>query len=40
MMQFEEEFPNIEIVTPLVTQLSWTHFHMVLPLKDEIAREF
>ena len=40
MMQFEEEFPNIEIVTPLVTQLSWTHFLMVLPLKDEIAREF
>ena len=40
MMQFAEEFPNIEIVTPLVTQLSWTHFLMVLPLKDEIAREF
>ena len=39
-MQFAEEFPNIEIVTPLVTQLSWTHFLMVLPLKDEIAREF
>ena len=40
MMQFAEEFPDLEIVTPLVTQLSWTHFLMVLPLKDEMAREF
>lgn len=40
MMQFAEEFPDLEIVTPLVTQLSWTHFLTVLPLKDEMAREF
>ena len=40
MMQFAEEFPDLEIVTPLVTQLSWTHFLMILPLKDKTAREF
>ena len=40
MMQFTEEFPNLEIVTPLVTHLSWTHFLIVLPIKDAIAREF
>lgn len=40
MMQFAEELPDLEIVTPLVTQLSWTHFILVLPLKDAIAREF
>lgn len=40
MMQFAEEFPNLEIVTPLVTHLSWTHFLIVLPIKDAIAREF
>ncbi len=28
MMQFAELFPNIEIVSPLVTQLSWTHFRL------------
>lgn len=40
MMQFAEEFPNLEIVTPLVTQLSWSHFLIVLPIKNETAREF
>lgn len=40
MMQFAEQFPDLQIVTPLVTQLTWTHFLIVLPLKDETAREF
>lgn len=26
MMQFAEVFPEFEIVSPLVSQLSWTHF--------------
>ena len=26
MMQFASMFPDIKIVTPLVTQLSWSHF--------------
>lgn len=40
MMQFASLFPDIQIVTPLVTQLSWSHFLAVMPLKDEIQREF
>ena len=33
MMQFAEQFPNIEIVSPLATQLSWTHFIELPPKK-------
>jgi len=33
MMQFTELFPDIEIVTPLVTQLSWTHIISLFPVK-------
>ena len=33
MMQFAEEFADIEIVTSLMTQLSWTHFLQLLSLK-------
>ena len=40
MMQFASLFPDIQIVTPLVTQLSWSHFLMVMPIKDELQREF
>ena len=40
MMQFASMFPDIKIVTPLVTQLSWTHFLLVMPIKDPLAREF
>lgn len=40
MMQFAEEFPDLQIVSPLATQLSWTHFQEILPLKDAIQREF
>lgn len=40
MMQFASLFPDINILTPLVTKLSWTHFLLVLPLKDELQREF
>ena len=40
MMQFASLFPDIKIVTPLVTQLSWTHFLLVMPIKDPLAREF
>jgi len=34
MMQFAEQFDDLEIVTPLVTQLSWSHFLQLLPLKS------
>jgi len=40
MMQFATEFPDLSIVSPLVTQLSWTHFVIVMTLKDSLQREF
>lgn len=40
MMQFAEIFPDFEIVTPLATQLSWSHFMEVLKLKTEDTRLF
>ncbi len=40
MMQFAQLFPDLQIVSSLMTQLSWTHFIEVLPLKDELQREF
>lgn len=40
MMQFADMFPDIRILTPLVTKLSWSHFVIVMTLKDEIQREF
>ncbi|MCL2134644.1 MAG: PDDEXK nuclease domain-containing protein [Candidatus Bathyarchaeota archaeon] len=38
MMQFSEQFPDFEIVSPLATQLSWSHIIEVLPLKTNQAR--
>lgn len=40
MIKFASLFPNEEIVAPLARQLSWSHFLEVLPLKDELQREF
>jgi len=40
MMQFAELFPEPQIVAPLARQLSWSHFQILIPLKDEKAREF
>ncbi|MDR0274432.1 MAG: PDDEXK nuclease domain-containing protein [Burkholderiaceae bacterium] len=40
MMQFAEQFPEFEIVSPLATQLSWAHVVEVLPLKTHEARLF
>lgn len=39
-MQFAEEFPDLEIVSPVATQLSWSHFVELLPVKDGKARLF
>ena len=36
MMQFAQMFPDFQIVSPLVSKLSWTHFLIVMPLKDEM----
>jgi len=40
MMQFAEQFSDLEIVSPLATQLSWSHFVELLPLKELEARLF
>ena len=40
MMQFALQFPNFQIVSPLVSKLSWTHFLIVMPIKDALQREF
>ena len=40
MMQFVEQFSNFEIVSPLATQLSWSHFTEILPLKSHDAKLF
>jgi predicted nuclease of restriction endonuclease-like (RecB) superfamily len=40
MMQFAEVFPSEEIVVSLIRQLSWTHFLVLLPVRDALARDF
>lgn len=40
MMQFAEEFPDLEIVSTVSTQLTWSHIIELLPIKDSIKREF
>jgi hypothetical protein len=40
MIQFDEAFPDEEIVAALRRQLGWTHFKALIPLKDPLQREF
>ena len=40
MMQFALEFPNEQIVVTASRQLSWSHFVELIPLKDDLQREF
>lgn len=40
MMRFAEIFPDSEIVTPLVSQLSWTHFIILMKLPSDESRSF
>jgi predicted nuclease of restriction endonuclease-like (RecB) superfamily len=40
MMQFAEEFPDFQIVTQVASQLSWSHFLEIFPIKDPLQREF
>ncbi len=40
MMQFARLFPEEQIVTTLSRQLWWSHFVEVLPLNNELQREF
>jgi predicted nuclease of restriction endonuclease-like (RecB) superfamily len=38
MMQFVEQFPDPEILSPLATKLSWSHFIELLPIKTDESR--
>jgi predicted nuclease of restriction endonuclease-like (RecB) superfamily len=40
MVRFAENFSDFEIVTKLSSQLSWSHFIELLPLKTEEARQY
>ena len=40
MMKFAKLFPDGQIVAQVARQLTWSHFVEVLPLKNDIAREF
>lgn len=40
MIQFAEVFPEKEIVASLIRQLSWSHFKLLFPIKDDIKRDF
>jgi len=40
MVQFSDQFSNLEILSELATKLSWSHFIELLPIKDDEARLF
>jgi len=40
MMQFADQFQDVEIVVPLARQLSWSHFITLIPLKNFKAKLF
>jgi predicted nuclease of restriction endonuclease-like (RecB) superfamily len=40
MMKFFEHFPDYEIVATLSQDLSWSHFRELLPIDDNLKREF
>lgn len=40
MVQFAVTFPDEAIVVSLIRQLSWTHFLALIPIKEELKRDF
>lgn len=40
MVQFATVFPDAAIVATLRRQLTWAHFKLLIPLKDNLRREF
>ena len=40
MVKFAEIFPDVEIVSTLSRQLSWSHFMELIYLKDDLRRQF
>ena len=40
MVKFSEVFADKQIVASLTQQLSWTHFVMLIPIQDNLKRDF
>jgi predicted nuclease of restriction endonuclease-like (RecB) superfamily len=40
MVRFAEVFPDSEIVSTLSRQLAWSHFVEIIPLKEQLKRDF
>lgn len=40
MVKLAELYPDSQIVAALSQQLGWTHFTMLLPIKDQLKRDF
>ncbi len=40
IIKFAEIYPDIEIVVTLSQQLNWSHFLAILPIKDQLKRDF
>jgi predicted nuclease of restriction endonuclease-like (RecB) superfamily len=40
MVQFSTVFPDTAIVAALLRELGWTHFTLLIPVKDPLKREF
>jgi predicted nuclease of restriction endonuclease-like (RecB) superfamily len=40
MVQLAEVFPDRQIVVTLSRQLGWSHFVVIIPLKDDLQRDF
>jgi predicted nuclease of restriction endonuclease-like (RecB) superfamily len=40
MVQFAEVFPEEQIVAALLRQLGWTHFVLLIPIKEPLKRDF
>lgn len=40
MVRFAEVFADEGIVSALRTQLGWTHFRMIVPMDDDLKRDF
>ncbi len=40
MIRFAEVFPDRPIVSTLSRQLGWSHFVEIIPLKDDLQRDF
>ncbi len=40
MIQFAEVFPDEQIVATLSRQLGWSHFVAIIPLDEDLKRDF